>query len=189
MLSFLCIFGAGIFLYWRLFFNLSLFRSLSHVQIFVTPWTTVHQASLFFTISQNLLRFMSVELVILSKHLTLCCPLLLLPLVFPSVRFFVGFFPSEPALHTRWPKYLSFDFSISPSNEYSLNNEYWIEIIFQWILFPLGWTGWISLQSKGLSRVFSNTTEFKSINSSALSFLCSPNFTSIHDYWKNHTFD
>ena len=135
MLSFLCIFGAGIFLYWTLFFNLSLFRSLSHVQIFVTPWTTVHQASLFFTISQNLLRFMSVELVILSKHLTLCCPLLLLPLVFPSVRFFVGFFPSEPALHTRWPKYLSFDFSISPSNEYSGS-----------ISFRIGWFDLLAVQ-------------------------------------------
>ena len=148
MLSFLCIFGAGIFLYWRLFFNLSLFRSLSHVQIFVTPWTTVHQASLSFTISQNLLRFTSVGLVILSKHLILCCPLLLLPLVFPSVSFFVVFFPSESALHTRWPKYLSFNFSISPSNEYSGS-----------ISFRIGWFDLLAV--KRLSRVFSGTTVWR----------------------------
>ena len=75
----------------------------------------------------------------------------------------------------RSPKYWSFSFSISPSSEYSG-------------LIPLGWTGWISLQSKGLSRVFSNKTVQK-INSSALSFLYSPTLTSIHDYWKNHSFD
>ena len=79
----------------------------------------VCQASLYFTISQNLLRFTSVGLVILSNHLILCCPLLLLPLVFPSVSFFFVFFPSESALHIRWPNDWSFSFSNSPSNEYS----------------------------------------------------------------------
>ena len=112
---------------------------------------------------------MSIELMMPSNHLTLCHPLLL-PSIFPSIRFF----SNESVLCIRWPKYWSFRFSISPSTEYSG-------------LISLGWTGWISLQSKGLSRVFSNT-QFKSINSSALSFLYSPTLTSIHNYWKNHSF-
>ena len=97
--------------------------------------------SLSITNSQSLLKLMSIELVMPSNHLILCYPLLLLPAIFPSLRVF----PSESALRIRSPNYWSFSFSISPSNEYS-----------GW--FPLGWTGWISLQSKGLSRVFSNTT-------------------------------
>ena len=93
------------------------------------------------TNSWSLLKLMSVELVMPSNHLILCRPVLLLPSIIPSIRVF----SNESALHIRWPKYWSFSFNISPSNEYS-----------DW--FPLGWTGWISLQSKGLSRVFSNTT-------------------------------
>ena len=88
-------------------------KSLSCVQLFETPWTTVHQASQSFTISQSLLRF--IESVMLSNHLILCYPLLLLPSLFPSIRVF----SSELALCIRWPKYWSFSFSISPSNEYS----------------------------------------------------------------------
>ena len=85
---------------------------LSHIQLFVTPWTAAHQAPRFSTISQSLLKFMPIELVVLSNHLILChC--LLLPSIFPSVRVF----SSEWALHIRWPK--SWSFSISPSNEYS----------------------------------------------------------------------
>ena len=80
-----------------------------------TPWTIAHQASLSFTISQSLLKFMSVESVIPSNHLILCHPLLLLPLIFSSIRVF----SNEPALSIRWPKYWSFSFSISASNEYS----------------------------------------------------------------------
>ena len=103
-------------------------------------------------------------------HPTISHPLLLLPSIFPSIKVF----SNESVLHIRWPKYWSLSFSISPSNEYS-----------DW--FPLGWTGWISLQSKGLSRVFSNTTvqkhQFFSIQ------LYSPTLTSIHDYWKNHSCD
>ena len=89
----------------------------------------------------SLLKLMSMESVMPFNHLILCRPLLLLPLIFPSIRVF----SSESVFRIRRPKDWSFSFSISPSNEYSG-------------LIPLGWTGWISLQSKGLSRVFSNTT-------------------------------
>ena len=88
---------------------------LSRVQLFATPWTTACQASLSFTISQSLLKLMSIESMMPSNHLILCLPLLLLPSVFPSIRIF----SSESALHIRWPKYWSFSLSISPSNEYS----------------------------------------------------------------------
>ena len=114
-------------------------QSLSRVQFFVTPWTAARQASLSITNSQSLLKLMSIELVMPSNHLILCPPLLLLPSIFSSIRVF----SNESALHIRWPKYCSFSFSISPFNEYP---------------FTLGWTGWIFLQSKGLSRVFFNTT-------------------------------
>ena len=105
----------------------------------VTPWTAARRASLSIAISWSLLKFMSIESVTPSKHLILCCPLLLLPLIFPSI------FSSESALHIRQPKNWSFSFSISPSNEYTG-------------LIPLVLTGLISLLSKELSRVFSNTT-------------------------------
>ena len=88
---------------------------LSHVQLYATPWNAVGQASLFFTISWSLFKLMSIELVMLSNHLVLCHPLLLLPSVFPSIRVL----SSESVLPSRWPKYWSFTFSISPSNEYS----------------------------------------------------------------------
>ena len=88
---------------------------LSYVWLFTTPWTTAHQASLSFTISQSLLKLMSTESMIPSNHLILCRPLLLLPSIFPSIRVF----SNESALCIRWPKYQSFSFSISPSNGYS----------------------------------------------------------------------
>ena len=90
-------------------------QSLSHVWLFVIPWTVAHQISLSFTNSQTLLKLMSIGSVMPSNHLVLCRPLLLLPSVFPSVRVF----SSESGLCIRWPKYWSFSFSISPSNEYS----------------------------------------------------------------------
>ena len=99
---------------------------------------------------------MSIELVMPSNYLILCHPLLLLPSNFPSIRVF----SNESVLRIRWPKYRSFSFSISPSNEHPG-------------LISFGWTGWISLQSKGLSRVFSGNT-VQSINSLVLSFLYSP---------------
>ena len=89
-------------------------QSLSHVRLFVTPWTAARQASLSITNSQSLLKLMSIELVMPSNHLILCRPLLLLPSIFPSIRVF----SNESALRIRWPKYWSFSFSISPSNEY-----------------------------------------------------------------------
>ena len=118
-------------------------QSLSHVQLFATPWTAAHQASLSITNSRSLPKLMSIELVMPSSHLILCCPILLPPIP-PSIRVF----SNESFLHMRWPKYWSFSFSISlPVNTQDCS--------------PLGWTCWISLQSKGLSRVFSNTTVLK----------------------------
>ena len=90
-------------------------QSLSCVQLLVTPWTAAHQAPLSFIISQSLLKFISFESVMPSKHLILCRPLLFLPSIFPSIRVF----SNELALCIRWPKYWSFSFNISPSNEYS----------------------------------------------------------------------
>ena len=127
-----------------LFYRLVQFSSLhllSRVQLFMTPWTAAHQASLSITNSRSLPKHMSIESVMPSNHLILCRPLLLLPSIFPSIRVF----SNESALRIRWSKYWNFSFNISPS----MNIQYWS---------PLGWTGWISLQSKGLSRVFSNTT-------------------------------
>ena len=95
--------------------DLSSVLSLSCVQLFETPWTAACQASLFFTSSWSLLKLMSIESVMPSKHLILCCPLLLLPSIFPGLRVF----SNESALQIRWPKFWSFSFSISPSNDYS----------------------------------------------------------------------
>ena len=110
------------------------------------PWTAAHQLSLSFTISQSLLKLMCTELVMPSNHLVLYHPVSLLPSTFPSIRVF----SNELALLIRWPKYWSFSFSISPSNEYSG-------------LISFRGTGWISLQSKGLSRVFLNYSSKASI--------------------------
>ena len=99
-------------LLWNQFSSVQL---LSHVQLFAIPWTAACQAFLSITNFQNLLKLMSIESVILSNHLILCHPLLLLPSIFPSIRVFTN----ESVLSIRWPKYWSFSFSISPSNEYS----------------------------------------------------------------------
>ena len=114
---------------------------LSCVRLFVTPWTVACQASQSITNSRSLLKLMSIESVMPSNHLILCHPLLLLPSILSSIRVF----SNKSVLHIRCPKYGSFSFNISPSNEYSG-------------LISFRWTGWISLQSKGLSRVFSKTT-------------------------------
>ena len=95
--------------------DISSLQSLSHVRLFATLWTSAHQASLSFTISQSLPKFMSTESMMPSNHLILCRPLLLLPSIFPSIKVF----SNESALRIRWPKYWSFSYSISPSNEYS----------------------------------------------------------------------
>ena len=120
--------------------QISSFQSLSRVQLFVTPRTTVCQASLSITNSRSLPKHMSIELVMPSNHLILCRPLLLLPSIFPSIRVF----SNESALRIRWPKYWSFSFNISPSNEYSALISFRIDQLDL-------------LASKRLSRVFSNT--------------------------------
>ena len=148
----------------------SIIQSLSCVRLFAVPWTASHQASLSFTICQSLLKLMSIESVMLSNNLILCCTLFLLPSIFPSMRVF----SNESALHIRWSKYWSFSFSISPSNDYS-----------GFISFRIDWFDLLAIQ--GLSRVFSNTTVQKHQFFSAQ--LYSPTLTSIHDYWKNHIFD
>ena len=133
-------------------------------------WTAACQASLSITNSQSLFKLMSIELVMPSNHLILCHPLLP-PSIFPSIMVFLD----ESVIRIRQPNIgVSASASVLPMN------------IQDW--FPLGWIGWISLQSKGLSRS-SPAPQFRSINSSALSFLHSPTLTSIHDYWKNHSLD
>ena len=103
------------FTHWQDNWIITSVQLLSCVRLFVTPWTAAHQASLSITDSQNLLKLMSIESVMPSNHLILCQPLLLPPSIFPSIRVF----SCESVLHIRWPKYWSFSFSISPSNEYS----------------------------------------------------------------------
>ena len=144
---------------------------LSHVWLFATPRTAPRQASLSITNSQSLLKLMSIALLIPWNHLVLCCLLLLLPSIYPSIRVF----SNESVLHIRWPKYWSFSFSISPSNEYSGP-----------ISFRMNWLDLCTVQG---TQESSPTPQFKSINSLVLSFLYSPTLTSIHDYWKNHSFD
>ena len=100
---------------WRATIQFSSVQSLSHTQIFVTPWTAAHQASLSINNTQSLLKLMSIESVMPSNHLILCHPLLLLPSIFPSIRVF----SNESVLCIRWPECWSFSFSLSPSNEYS----------------------------------------------------------------------
>ena len=126
--------------------------------------------SLSFIISQSMLKFMSIELVMPSNHFILSCPLLL-PSIFCNIRVF----SSESPFCIRWPKHWSFSFSIGYSNEFQGR-------------FPLGLNILISFQSRGLSRVCSSP-QLKSINFLALSLLYSLTLTSIHDYWKNRSLD
>ena len=149
--------------------SISSVLSLSRVQLFATPWTAARQASLSITNSRSSLKLMSIELVMPPSHLILIpfssCPQSLpASESFPMSHFFTwgGQSTGVSALASVLP----------------MNTQDW----------SLEWTGWISLQSKGLSR-FSPTSQFKSINSSAFSFLHSPTLTSIHDHWKNHSFD
>ena len=121
--------------YGQLIFDKVQFSSVTQLWLFATPWTAAHQASQSITNYRGLPKPMCIELVMPSNHLILCHPLLLLPPIFPSIRVF----SNESVLRIRWPKYWSFSFNISPSNEHP-----------DW---SLGWTGWISLQSKGLSKV------------------------------------
>ena len=114
-------------------------QSLSHVRLFATPWNAACHASLSITNSWSFLKFKSIELVMPSNHPIICRPLLLLPSVFPSIRFF----PSESVLRIRWPKYWSFSFNISPSNEYP------------GLIFRMDWFDLLAIQG---TQVFSNTS-------------------------------
>ena len=146
-----------------------LFSHLSLIQLLATPWTEACQASLSFSISQSLLKLMSIESVTPSDYLILCCLLLLLPSVFPRMRVF----SNESALLIRWPKYWSFSFNISPFNEYS-------GLIF----FSIDWFDLFAVQVTQES----SPAQFKSIGSLALSLLYGPTLMFLHDYWKNHSF-
>ena len=135
-------------------------QSLSHVRLFATLWTMAHQASLSITNSRSLLKLISIESVMPSNHLILCCPLLLLPSILPSIRVF----SNESALRIRWPKYWSFSFHTNPSNECP-----------GLISFRMDWLDLLAGQGSLLQYHSS-----KSINTLALSFLNSPTLTFIH---------
>ena len=143
-----------------------------------TPWTTAHQASLFIANSQSLLKLMSIESMMPSSHLILCRFLLLLPTDFTSIRVF----SNKSVLHIRWPKYWSFSFNINPANEHP-----------GLISFRMIGSGDLGLVGSPWgpedSQESSAAPHFKSINSSALSFLYSPTLTSIHDHRNNHSLD
>ena len=140
--------------------RISSVQSLSRVRLFVTPWAAAHQVSLSITNSQSSLRLTSIESVMPSDHLILCCPLLLLPSIFPNIRVF----SNESVLCMRWPKYWSFSFNISPTNEHS-----------GLISFRIDWLDLLAVQRP------SPTSQFQSINSLVLSFLYSPTLTFVHD--------
>ena len=133
----------------------------------MTPWTAACQASLSITNSWSLLKLVFIEPVMRCNHLILCCPLLLLPSIYPQIRVF----SNESVLQIRWPKYWSFSFSISPSNEYSGLTS-----------FRIDWFDLLVVQES------SPTLQFKSVNYLALILLYGP-LTSVHDYWKNRSFD
>ena len=165
----LCIFLCSIWTWCT--FQFSSLQSHSCVWFFVTPWTAACQASLSITNPWSLCKLMSIELVMTSNHLILCCSLFLLPSIFPSIRVF----SNESVLCIRWPKFgVSASASVLPMN------------IQDW--FPLGWTGGSPCSPRD-SQESSPTPQFKSIRSLALSFLYSPTLTSIHDYWKNYNLD
>ena len=159
---------------WAVFVEspISSVQLLSRVRLFATPWTAACQASLSITNSWSLLKLPSIESVMPSNHLILCHPLLLPPSIFPSIRVF----SNESVLCIRWPKYWGFSFSISPSNDYS-----------GLISFRIDWFDLFAVQ--GTLKTLLKHNSSKVMNSSVLSFLCGPTLTSIHDYWKNDSFD
>ena len=148
----------------------SSFQSLSRVRLFVTPWTVACQASLSTTNSHSLLKLMSIKSVMPSNHLILCRPLVLLPLIFPSIRVF----SNESVLHIRWPKYWSFSFSISPSNEYSGLISFRID--------------WFDLAVQGILNSLHQLHSSKALILQRSAFFIVSTLTSIHDYWKNRSF-
>ena len=146
-------------------------QSLSRVRLFVTVWNAACQASPSFTISQSLLKLMTIYSVMPSNHLILCRPLLLLPSIFPGIRVF----SKESVLCIRWPKYWSFSFSISPFNESS-----------ELISFRIDWCDLLAVQGTLKSLLQHHSSKASILQPSAF---FSPSHTSIHDYWKNHSFD
>ena len=155
---------------WVIFLTIQIFKLVMDLLKFIfCCWCSV--AFLSFTNSRSLLKLMSIESVMPSNHLILCHPLPLPPSVFPSIRAF----SNESVLQIRWPKYWSFSFSISPSNEYS-------GLIF----FRMDWLDLLAIQRTLESFP---TPQFKSIHSLALSFLYGLALTSIHDHWKNRGLD
>ena len=153
--------------------GISSVQSVSCVWLFATPWIAACQVSLSINNSRSPPKLMSIESVMPSNHLIICHPLLLPPSIFPCIRVF----SNESILCIRWPKYWSFSFSISPSNEYS-----------GLISFRMDWLDLLEVQGT-LKSLLQHHTQFKSTNSLVLSFLYSPTLTSIHDYWKNHSLD
>ena len=152
-------------------FHFSSVQLLSRIRLFATLWTTSDQASLTITNNHNLLRLTSIEEEMLSNHLILCCLPFLLPSIFPSIRVFCD----ESVHHKRRPKYWSFSFSFSPSNEHS-----------GLISFRIDWLDSIAVQATLMSLPHKHSSK---ASSSVLSFHYSPTLTSIHDKWKNHSFD
>ena len=146
-------------------------QSLSRVWLFVTPWTATHQASLSITNSWSLLKFMLIESVMPSNHFILCCPLLLLPSIFLSIRAF----SNESALRIRWPKYWSFSFGISFSNEYS-----------GLISFRIEWLDLLAVQRTLKSRLQHHNSKASILQCLAFFMV---QLTSVHDCWKNYSFD
>ena len=146
-------------------------HSLNRVRLFATPWTAAHRAFLSIIISWSLLKPMSIESVKPPNHLILCCPLHLLPSIFPSIRVF----SNEPDLRIRWSKYWSFSFSISPTNEYS-----------GLISFRIDWFDILAVQE--ISSLLQHQ-QFKRIKFSLLNPFFCPALTSIHNNWKNYSFD
>ena len=142
-------------------------HSLSRVWFFATPWTRARQASLSITNSRSLPKPMSIKSVRPSNHLILYCPLLL-PSIFPSI----WVFSNKSALRIRWPKYWSFSFNISPSNEHP------------GLIFRMDWFDLLAVQG-----TLKSLLQHHSISSLVVSFLYSQTLTSIHDYWRNHIFD
>ena len=137
-----------------------------------TPWTAACQASLSFTISWSLLKLMSIELMMPSKHLFLCHPLLLLPSIFPTIRIF----SSESALGIRWPNCWRFNFSVTPSNEYSGLGS-----------FRMDWLDLLAVQGI-LKSLLQHCSSKASILQHSACFIVQL-FKSIYDYWKNHSLD
>ena len=138
----------------------------------MTPWTAAHRASLSVTNSRSLLKLMSIDLVMPFNHLILCRPLLLRPLIFPSIRVF----SKESVLHIRWPKYWSFSFSISCSKE-----------IPGLISFRMDWLDLLAVQGTLKSLLQHHSSKAPILRCSALFY--SPTLTSIHDHRKNHSLD